>query len=127
MCENDVRVSLAEEVNHHAALRLIRKNQFISDGRPKQARAQDGGGGFRLLLADASQFRRRDFQVAHVTTGKHGQGDGMSALGVTRQRAGAQQFNVVGMSPYCEDVHQSKNAVLVVNIAKTASFEQFAP
>ena len=103
--ENHVRVRLAEQVDHHAALGFVGKNVFVHDGRPEQPRPDDVGGRLLFFISDYCEPGRRNVQIAHAAIGKDGQGDVMPGLGVERERAGAENLDVVWMSSDGEDIH----------------------
>ena len=58
--EDDVRVGLANQIDHDAALCFVGEHEFVGDGRPQQARPKNRRRGFRFLFADTSQLGRAE-------------------------------------------------------------------
>jgi hypothetical protein len=56
-------------------------------------------------MADFCELGRRDVHIAHAPVGEDGHGDVVPGLGVKRERAGAKDFDVVGMGSNGENVH----------------------
>src|SRR5207249_2238454 len=84
---------------------------FVRDGRPEQPRPDDVGGGLLFFVSDFCELGRRNVHIAYAAIGEDGHGDVVPGLGVERERAGAENLDVVRVCSDGEDVHGKSGLV----------------
>ena len=103
--EHHVRVGFADRVDEARAGRTVVEEPLVVEIHPDQRRADQPAGGLLFLAADRGDLLPAVGRRADIAVGRDRHEDLVSRLRVQRERAGALDFDVVGMGADRENVH----------------------